>query len=75
MDTVQQKVTPEPKKDTSPMSDFFARTTKPPSVKEIIEGTVASIDRGAVYVHLDPFGTGIIYGREFIAQCFSVIVR
>jgi len=31
-----------------------------------VEGPVISIDKGAVYIDLPPFGTGIIYGREFI---------
>lgn len=31
-----------------------------------MEGPVISIDKGAVFIDLPPFGTGIIYGREFI---------
>jgi len=31
-----------------------------------VEGPVISIDKGAVFIDLPPFGTGIIYGREFI---------
>lgn len=31
-----------------------------------MEGPVISVDKGAVYIDLPPFGTGIIYGREFI---------
>ena len=34
-------------------------------VDDLIEGQVISIDKGAVYIDLPPFGTGIIYGREF----------
>jgi len=37
----------------------------PPSVEDLVEGPVISIDKGAVYIDLPPFGTGIIYGREF----------
>lgn len=33
---------------------------------DLIEGSVIAIDRGAIYVDLKEFGTGIIYGREFI---------
>jgi predicted RNA-binding protein with RPS1 domain len=33
---------------------------------ERVEGPVISIDKGAVYIDLPPFGTGIIYGREFM---------
>lgn len=38
----------------------------PPSIDNLVEGPVISIDKGAVYIDLPPFGTGIIYGREFI---------
>lgn len=34
---------------------------------EIVEGPVIAVDKAAIYVDLRPFGTGIIYGREFIA--------
>ncbi len=34
---------------------------------EIVEGPVIAVDKAAIYVDLKPFGTGIIYGREFIA--------
>jgi small subunit ribosomal protein S1 len=32
----------------------------------MIEGTVISIDKNAVYVDMPPWGTGIIFGREYI---------
>jgi small subunit ribosomal protein S1 len=34
---------------------------------EIVEGPVIAVGKAAVYIDLKPFGTGIIYGREFIA--------
>lgn len=37
----------------------------PPSIDDLVEGPVISIDKGTVYIDLPPFGTGIIYGREF----------
>ena len=45
---------------------FLAGLPKPPAVDDLVEGPVISIDKGAVYIDLPPFGTGIIYGREFI---------
>ncbi|OHA89882.1 MAG: hypothetical protein A2832_01955 [Candidatus Zambryskibacteria bacterium RIFCSPHIGHO2_01_FULL_44_22b] len=36
-----------------------------PAIDDLVEGPVISIDKGAVYIDLAPFGTGIIYGREF----------
>jgi small subunit ribosomal protein S1 len=53
------------KKETV-MSRMLADTQNPPSVDDVIEGTVIGIDKGAVYIDLFPFGTGIIYGREYL---------
>ena len=44
----------------------MAKIPNPPSVDDLVEGPVISVDKGAVYIDLPPFGTGIIYGREFI---------
>lgn len=38
----------------------------PPAVGEMVEGTVLSVDKAALYINIPPFGTGIIYGREYI---------
>lgn len=38
----------------------------PPNEGEIIDGTVIAIEKSRVFVDLHPFGTGIIYGREFM---------
>ena len=37
-----------------------------PQVDDVVEGTITAIGRSAVYIDLVPFGTGIIYGREFM---------
>lgn len=37
-----------------------------PQVDMLVEGPVISIQKSSVYIDLTPFGTGIIYGREFI---------
>lgn len=47
------------------MEAFIASLPTPPAIDDLIEGPVISIDKGAVYIDLPPFGTGIIYGREF----------
>jgi small subunit ribosomal protein S1 len=52
------KATAAPVEDTGP---------KKPALEEIVEGKVIAIQKASVYVDLAPFGTGIIYGREFIA--------
>ncbi len=48
------------------MGQVVKNTATPPSIDDVIEGPVISIDKGAVFIDLHPFGTGIIYGREFI---------
>ena len=38
----------------------------PPIVGDLVEGPVIAVEKSSVYIDLAPFGTGIIYGREFI---------
>ena len=52
--------------DTKEVEEFLEKIPNPPSVDDLVEGPVISIDKGAVYIDLPPFSTGIIYGREFI---------
>lgn len=47
------------------MTAFIETIPNPPSVDDLVEGPVISIDKSAVFIDLPPFGTGIIYGREF----------
>jgi len=37
-----------------------------PEIDALVEGPVILIEKSSVFVDLSPFGTGIIYGREFI---------
>jgi small subunit ribosomal protein S1 len=48
------------------MDKILANLPVPPTIGELVEGTVLSIDTKALYVDLPPFGTGLIFGREFI---------
>ena len=52
--------------ELSSVGKMLERTDLPPELEELVEGEVISIEKSAVYVSLLPFGTGIIYGREFI---------
>lgn len=54
------------KKD-SVMAKMLTETGNPPSLDDLVEGVVISIDKNAVYIDLSPFGTGIIYGKEFLS--------
>ncbi len=38
-----------------------------PRLDELVEGPVIAVDKAAIYIDLAPFGTGVIYGREYIA--------
>ncbi len=57
-------LTEEQKK--SPMMPLITAMKNPPQIGDLVEGPVIALDKAAVYVDLAPFGTGIIYGREFI---------
>lgn len=48
------------------MADFIGAIQTPPVINDLVEGTIIAISRGRVYVDLPPFGTGIIYGREYL---------
>jgi len=49
-----------------PMADLIDAIPMPPAASDLVEGTIIAISRGRVYVDLPPFGTGIIYGREYL---------
>ena len=50
----------------SVMGGFVVSMKTPPAIGDLVEGPVIAIEKSSVYVDLAPFGTGIIYGREFI---------
>jgi small subunit ribosomal protein S1 len=51
---------------SSIMGGFVATMKNPPIIGDLVEGPVIAIEKSSVYIDLTPFGTGIIYGREFI---------
>lgn len=53
------------KKD-SLMTPLIAQIKGLPNVGDIVEGPVMSVSKGKLFVDLRPYGTGIIYGREYI---------
>lgn len=50
----------------SVMGKMIIDMKNPPIIGDLVEGPVIAIEKSSVYVDLAPFGTGIIYGREFI---------
>jgi len=52
--------------ELSSVGKMLDKAEAPPQVDALVEGPVISIQKSSVYIDLTPFGTGIIYGREFI---------
>ncbi len=48
------------------LSSILNRSVNKPEADSLVEGAVISVKKSSVYVDLAPYGTGIIYGREFI---------
>lgn len=48
------------------IAEKLLENSKTLNYEDVIEGTVITIDRSAVYIDLGPMGTGIIYGSEYI---------
>lgn len=54
------------KKKEGPMERVVNESPAPPSLGDLVEGPVIAIDKTRIYIDLPPWGTGIIYGREFL---------
>lgn len=50
----------------SPMNSLLEKTAVPPKEGDLVEGKVTAVGRARVFIEIAPFGTGIIYGREFM---------
>ena len=48
------------------MGKMVGSMKNPPQIGDLVEGPVLAIEKSSIYIDLTPFGTGIIYGREFI---------
>lgn len=49
-----------------PMASMLDAIPMPPSAGDLVEGAIIAMNRGRVYIDLSPFGTGLIYGREYL---------
>lgn len=54
-------------KPQGPMDLILEAAPKRPSIDDVVEGPIVAIGRARVFVDLAPFGTGIIYGREYLS--------
>ena len=61
-----QTTTLSPIESNSFMALVLKKSPTPPAVDMLVEGKVIGKDKMAVYIDLPPFGTGIIYGREYL---------
>jgi small subunit ribosomal protein S1 len=52
--------------DTSSMEGIFEGVRKPPQAGDLVEGPVISIGANRLFIDIPPFGTGTIYGREYL---------
>lgn len=52
--------------ELSSIAKMLDKVELPPQIETLVEGPVISIQKSSVYIDLALFGTGIIYGREFI---------
>lgn len=50
-----------------PMAELLRSSPKAPAIDDVVEGPVIAVGRARVFVDLHPFGTGIIYGREYLS--------
>ena len=49
------------------MSAIMRKSVARAEIGTVVEGKIISIDKSSIYIDLPPYGTGIIYGREFIS--------
>jgi small subunit ribosomal protein S1 len=61
----EPKTSAESEANLSPMQRAFEEVKLPPQPGDLVEGPVISIGASKLFIDLPPFGTGIIYGREF----------
>ena len=50
-----------------PMAELLRSSGTPPALDDVVEGPVVAIGRARVFIDLPPYGTGIIYGREYLS--------
>ena len=61
-----KKTKTAPAEPKTVMGKKLADSATPPNIGDLIEGSVIAIDKKGLFIDLPPFGTGIIYGREYI---------
>jgi small subunit ribosomal protein S1 len=62
----EEAIAAENIKRASIMAGYIDKSPEPPKEGDLVEGTVSALGRARVFIDLPPFGTGIIYGREYM---------
>jgi small subunit ribosomal protein S1 len=65
VDAEAKEADAKPKKETL-MGKILNDSVNPPSIGDLVEGPVIAIDKNGVFIDLHPYGTGIIFGREYL---------
>ena len=63
---VIESIAENAKAELSSVGKMLEKSEITPQIDDLVEGPVILIQKSSVYIDLVPFGTGIIYGREFI---------
>lgn len=61
-----KKHTEETNEENLVLKSILEQSVNKPELESIVEGPVIAIEKSRVFVDLAPFGTGVIFGREFI---------
>ncbi len=64
--SAQVKTAKDSEKKETLMGMLVKESAVPPSLGDLIEGIVLNIEKARVFIDLPPFGTGLIYGREYL---------
>ncbi len=65
-DDVIESIIENAKVELSSVGKMLEKSEVTPQTDALVEGPVILIQKSSVYIDLAPYGTGIIYGREFI---------
>lgn len=63
---IENTKTTEEENEVSVMDTYLEQSPIPPKEGDLVEGPVVAVLKQKVYIELHPFGTGIIYGREYL---------
>lgn len=66
VEVIEKEEAPADLKENALMASFMEKIPTLPSEGDLVEGTVIGIDKNSIFIDIPPFGTGIIYGKEYM---------